>query len=779
MKDLKNILTWKQSFGLLPIHLFPELQEESSFIMLNGGYGDFCLKTEVNGSLNDFHSLAWSSNTKNFVVLSDDDISIYNWQKNKPEFITRKKVEENFEKFYKYLLQNNFKSGKDVVPFIIDIFKQFRNLTREESNAVEALNLLYVLLASLEDDTSTLDLEKWGLSNVNIPSNFDYYTNRLRDGIADIQPKLDLIIRHSSGILFQEAQKEVLFFDKQIDLWGTFSGKLNSKKSLYSSIHYTPPYLARTIVENALRELNYQSKPFLKIFDPSCGSCEFLIEALKQLNENGYRGNIKIIGWDNSPTAVNTSTFLLNYEKRTIWHDRLEYEVRLVKDSLMEEWSNDYDLLLMNPPFVSWEQMDKDCRDAVKSILDKNNIGRPNQASAFFYKSIQSLSVDGAIGCVIPSSLLTLDAYQKLRNEVHELVSISIIGKLGNFVFEDAFTDISFIIGHKPKREVLPYILWTKNEKGIAQNALRDLRKMHYTGTYNVVESDYSVYQPLTFPITKENWKTISFQESELLKAIDRFLIEKKLVKIQDIFNVQQGIRTGNNPVFKISEAEYQQLPENEKVYFRPAIDNESIKSGQLLKRNYVWYPYNANGILIKTETALISGIPYFYDLKLHEAKEALVSRSRKDISNWWHLSEHRAWLRKKEPKLVSTEFGKSDSFAFDIGGEFVVERGYGWLPKKEFKEIEYYYFYLALFSSPFFDRLLSVYSRQLAGGEWFDLGKKFTRDIPIPNVHNEEVRLSPAYNQLIDIGKELSNGRFHLRSVLDSILFKYIYPEI
>lgn len=776
MKNLNDTLTWKQSFGLLPIHLIPTQKKENSFIMLNGGYGDFCLQTEIDeGSPENYHSLAWSSNTKNFVVLNNENVNIYNWKKDSPETITKKQVEDNFEKFYKYLVTNNYKSEKDIVPFVIDIFKQFRNLTQERTNAVEALNLLFILLAGLEEDIHSINFGKWGLYETKIPKKFDSYIDRLKNGFSNIRPELDLIIRHSSGILFQEAQKEVLFFDPQRDLWGRYSSKIHTRKNPYSSIHYTPPYLARTIVENTIRELD-RDKPSLKIFDPACGSSEFLIEALKQLNENKYTGNVQIIGWDSSQTAINTSKFLLSYEKRTIWKKRLDFDIKLVEDSLQKEWSNDNDLILMNPPFVSWEQMDRNSRDAVRKILGTNITGRPNQASAFFYKSIQSLNDDGRIGCVIPSSLLTLDAYQKLRNEAFDLININLIGKLGNFVFEDALTDVSLIVGHKPKRASVPYILWTRNEKGIAQNALRELRKLYYSGTFKVVEKDYSIYQPVTFPVTRENWKPISFQENELFKIIERFVIEKKLVRIQDVFNVQQGIRTGNNKVFKLSEEEYNKLPVNEKSYFRPVVDNESIKNGKILEKNYVWYPYNENGILINTEVELEARVPSFYKNNLLKFKDSLAGRARKGTSDWWQLSEHRAWLRRKEPRLVSTEFGKSDSFAFDKEGVFVVERGNAWLPKKGFNDIDYYYFYLALFSCPFFDKLLSIYSKQLLAG--WDLGKKYTKDIPIPNVNLMEVRDSLAYTPLVEIGKELSVDSFHLRTIPDDILLKYFYPE-
>lgn len=776
MKKLSDILIWKQNLGLLPIHLKPE-SNNSNYVMLNGGYGDFCLQTiKDNSKVEDYYSKSWSSNTKNFLVLENNNLHIYNWLKDKSEVVPQKLVTDNFDKFYNYLLSKSYKSSKDVVPHIIDIFRQFRNLTFEKTNPIEALNLLFVLLTSLEDeDVNNLDTTKWNLNQVNIPPGFDNYIEQIRQGSPNIKPELDLIIRHSAGVLFQEAQKEVLFFNPQKDLWGGMSNELKTKNNLYSSIHYTPPYLSRTIVENSLRHLNLNLDR-LKIFDPACGSSEFLIEVLKQLKELNYNGSVEIIGWDSSGTAVNTSNFLLKYEKRTNWKDKLDFNIRLVQDSLTEQWENDYNLILMNPPFVSWELLNnKESKEAIRETLGNTFMGKPNQASAFFYKSINHLAKDGTIGCVIPSSLLSLDSYKKLRDETNEIISIKLLAKLGNFVFEDALTDVSLIIGQKPKTNLIPTILWTKNEKGIAQNALRDLRKMIYSNELTVDKNDYSIFQPITFPILKENWKPISLSNNNLLKTISRFVLEKKLVKTEDVFTVKQGIRQGAKEVFKINIDKYNSLPENERKYFRPVIDNEAIKNGKLYSNKFIWYPYNEKSIVISSEEELIEKAPSFYNSNLKPKEDILKGRA--GISNWWTHTRPRNWQYKKLPKLVSTEFGRFDSFAFDKEGTFVVERGNAWIPKKEFI-LNDYYFYLAIFSSPFFNNLLSVYSKQLAGGKWYDLGKKYTKDIPIPNAHSEEVKYSFAYNKLVEIGKELSEGNNYAKSISDEILIKYFYPN-
>jgi len=112
MNSIKDISFWKQSFGLLPIRLFSSQTEESSFIMLNGGYGDFCIQTDVaEKNADDYYSLSWSSNTKNFVVLDDETVNIYNWKRGSTEKIARRQVEENSEKFYQYLVKNSGSSG--------------------------------------------------------------------------------------------------------------------------------------------------------------------------------------------------------------------------------------------------------------------------------------------------------------------------------------------------------------------------------------------------------------------------------------------------------------------------------------------------------------------------------------------------------------------------------------------------------------------------------------------------------------------------------------------
>ena len=151
MMDISNNNTWIKQFGVLPIKLNPILAEER-YLMLNGGYSDFCLQSFDDSDF-ELDKIAWSSNVKNYVKIITDNVVIRNWYENKTETVKKDKVISNFNQFYNYIFNKSYKTESDIVPFVIDIFNQLRNITQESSDPLEALNLLFILLVSIGELT--------------------------------------------------------------------------------------------------------------------------------------------------------------------------------------------------------------------------------------------------------------------------------------------------------------------------------------------------------------------------------------------------------------------------------------------------------------------------------------------------------------------------------------------------------------------------------------------------------------------------------------------------
>ncbi|MHA1337871.1 MAG: hypothetical protein ACTSPW_19375 [Promethearchaeota archaeon] len=195
MNQLNDIQLWKKELGLLPINLFSgDLNDE--FILLNGGYGDFCIDFEKDKSPNQYFSNAWSSNTKNFIALNKNEVSVFNWLKEKEETYKIDLVSQNLEKFYQYLLQNSYKSEYDIVPFIINIYKSLRNFTNETEQGVQALNYLFLLMAAYEENKSfnEIDFQKWQIpSDMQITSEIEMHFNEFARGIQykNLKPNIE------------------------------------------------------------------------------------------------------------------------------------------------------------------------------------------------------------------------------------------------------------------------------------------------------------------------------------------------------------------------------------------------------------------------------------------------------------------------------------------------------------------------------------------------------------------------------------------------------------
>ncbi len=188
-RTVNNRQFWAEESGLLPIHLSP-VSEKAQYILLDGGLYDFCLDlTGEKASAADYFSAAWSSDVKNYIALEGDNIIVHNWSRKTSEKVPVHLVRDKFQAFLKILNSTTYRTSDDVTPFILGLFSQLRNLTQERREPEEALNLLFKLLITLqEEDLSQATCDKWGILNVHEPVGFDALQDSIRQGVRRISP---------------------------------------------------------------------------------------------------------------------------------------------------------------------------------------------------------------------------------------------------------------------------------------------------------------------------------------------------------------------------------------------------------------------------------------------------------------------------------------------------------------------------------------------------------------------------------------------------------------
>ena len=765
---------WADRLGVLPINFrHNQIDSESVFAMLNGGTNNFCLGFDFNIDFDSFKSEVWSANMGNYISVRDNELHVYNLYSSIPEKLNYQEVLMDIQRFYDYLSTKNVRKEDSIIRFVIQHFREIRNLLREEYSAENSLKIFLYVLSQIDPKENLAD---WNLpdgttdiiTSVGLEKIEETIAN-LRQGLnGSFKPKIDLVLRHCAGPLFQEANY-IAHFSPQLELFPTsnLSYEINPK---LIGVYFTPPYIARTIVEETLRRANIDVLNEITIFDPACGSGVFLAEALRQLRSKNYTKKVRVIGWDIDSLAIDMAKYVMQFEKREWKEGQLIYDF-FEGDSLCNKWPQ-ANIIFMNPPYISWTMMNEIQREQSVEIVGKTQ--RPNMAALFYILAARNVLKEGVIGSLMPTSMLVADSMISIRNEANSLVRPTTICHLGNFVFSSAFADVSIIIASKQQKNHSVQMLWTKNIDEVSPKALRQLRIINNTKQNYYIDNQFSIYNEKYDTLkTSDSWLPLSYEGLRLKQYLEDMVLRGLLFRAEQLFDIRQGARTGANDIFIINRQQYSKLPTKEKKYFRPSIDNSSVNSGAVSVSNYLFFPYPDEKFGLKTEDELAETIPHIYKKILLPNKEKLRKRSGIDVERWWLLTRPRPWQFDIHPKLISTEFGRSGSYGVDSEGIFVVERGLEWSPKFKMENSDIYFFYLSIFSSKLFDKLLSIYSKQLGGGEFYNLEAKYVKNIPLPDFSKIE---SVYVDLLCDYGRKIASDGVKEHNV-DEII-KQIYGK-
>jgi len=739
---LDNLDTWRIELGLMPVPLFGH-QNERRYVLLNGGKGNFCLDLAAGtqDEEGDERDRAWSADVGHYIKVLQDRVHVWRWDQSSAEVIKRDLVANNIIQFQTYLEERQPSKNSSVVGHFISIYRQVRTLLGDRVDGSGALQAFLYLLASADDQNGNGSVNRidWG----KLPRARELtesLTQHQRDGICEemvsmrpgdrLKPIIPLVLRHASGRLFQEAHY-LVELDPQQSLFGAPEAKPVGRDSTLGAF-FTPSPLVRTVVEEALK-----AQPALPaditVLDPACGSGEFLREALRQLQLRGHAGRVKLVGWDISSAALSMAQFTLDWERS---QSGLQVELALEeRDALaLDDWHVGANLILMNPPFISWQGMDDVQRQRVTKRLGALSSKRPDYASVFFFNAVNALEVGGAIGTVLPASLLDGESYVDLRQSIANAVKPHLIARLGSHtVFADAMVDAALYVGVHGQIDRPTLAVWSNHKADSSARALRRVRSISpmQVITYVFDSGDYSVYAAEHLGRDGGSWAPRSYTAYRLLKEVSQ------LPPAESLFDVSQGTITGLNSVFLVSREYVEALPKRERKYFRPAVINNSIIDGRLTDETYVFYPYGKS-LEIESEESLLKKLKVFSGDRLIPNKAALRKRSATKSDQWWALTRPRQKLDAKGPKLISTYFGGAGSFAWDSDGRYIPIQGYGWVSKSD--EIEgCEVAYLALLNHPLIDTLLSGVSNNLSGGQW-NLSERYVNRLPLPKLERNDV---------------------------------------
>jgi len=575
------------------------------------------------------------------------------------------------------------------------------------------------------------------------------------------------LIRHASGLLNQEAHRQLAkplprFFMPPLFPKAFASTPGAKRKKASGFLRHTPRWLARALIENALRWREIRPDDHLDVLDPACGSGIFLIETVRELERFSVR-KVQLRGMESSELAGIMTEFCVGEASRDLAYVSVNQLIRYPVNSLLEADWGQPDIILMNPPFKAWEALEDPDREIVEKALRSHMEGRPGRPDlcyAFIARAAMALKPGGALAFVVPSAFFKAKTATNIRGLLSSgEFRVRMVGLFRGYeTFEGAQIEAAAIVVSRSQIDSpIRVVIAESDQAAIAVRLLRNAPPGHA-----VKRAGIELYNIPAGSLSNKTWdlnRQEDRQFADLLRATTS-------TRVQDLFTIRLGIR-GVGPkrhgkVLVLDEERFSRLitTHAERKYFRPIAD--LIKNGRIIPTGHVFYPYGPDGSLqLATPEAVAAAVPAFYHDVLLPAKKPM--QDRKSLHrNWWEPSEPVAtWLAAHEPRIVSQAYGRRGNFAFDEIGNYAVVAGHGWCWNGAKVQKNVMLAYLAILNSRVFERLLSIHCRRIQAPR-FELAAHFVHSIPLPDITSTP-------GELADFGQRIHSGQAHDDNALDS----------
>jgi len=586
MWDPTNHTAWANTLGLVPVPLFNQNRSAEVpgqyTVLLDGRTSSFALcssESDPFGS-NDPLSWSWSANLNHVLQIDDDQDIMYLRRWDTPDTVRRFQLPsrpEGAEKLLTILDKATLPTpGSDVIGHILRAFRYLRS-SLVPADALESIRVFNTFLAGAEavragritetdwsacdtvgkviellEDSISAQTDAGNISNAVKRKNIGNLSRAfLHSSIGPtIRLEPDLLLRHASGQLYQEAHLIIERESPQLYLPG-MGNERRQQGTIKRDVRFTPTSLARSLVQESFRIANesiFQQERIV-ILDPACGSGIFLQEALRELNSQEYRGEVILRGFDISPISCTMARFCIDRacaDARSAGVN-VNFEIKQT-NSLTEDWGIP-DIILMNPPFIDWQSLGTGQREMVDQILGTLRKGRADIAMAFVWKGVSALRRGSVLASVLPAAILDSGSGKDWREELARHSQLRLIGYFRGYgFFAGSAVEPAFILLQKTGEEESvrrPPVKILLSSEGAEDAALRFLRRNPNPQKENNSNS-VEIYNVPASIIQAASWLPRSGKHQRVVAT----LASSGLPTVDDLFYVHQGIRTGMNEVY-------------------------------------------------------------------------------------------------------------------------------------------------------------------------------------------------------------------------------------
>lgn len=272
------------------------------------------------------------------------------------------------------------------------------------------------------------------------------------------------------------------------------------------------------------------------------------------------------------------------------------------EDAAKKFFSNRFDVVVMNPPFVEQREMDAE----TNKFLKDNYAGMHNNLiSAFIYRALELLKNGGKLGMISSNTFFVLDSFWGIRKHIIDNSSIDVVVNLGKNVFDGPTVDSAITIYTKGGQRVIgeAFDLISSDASTLGQKLDGDILKSNRFNSYSINKNLIMKIDRLPFIYSLD-------------KDLFKYVMDESL-ELKNFADVKQGMITGGNDKYLFYK--WQIPKESIGVDFFPYVKGDGYSK---FSNNIVHYiDWRNNGFDIKenarkkygSETRTIKNQEYFF----------------------------------------------------------------------------------------------------------------------------------------------------------------------
>ena len=432
---------------------------------------------------------------------------------------------------------------------------------------------------------------------------------------------------------------------------------------------FTPSYIVDYIIDEIKPQENDRN------IDPSSGCGAFLI-GLAEYYHRQYSKSIKktvkenIFGADILPYNIERAKRLLSIY--ALQHGEIleEEDFNLYqRDSLRFKWTEKYNNVVGNPPYVKFQDLSDENREYLVKRWKTIEKGTFNLYFAFFELGYNLLTENGQLGYITPNNYFTSLAGETLRSFLlyHKCLN-KIIDFNSKKVFDvQTYTAISFL-----KKSNNDFIHYDRIPDSVSPKEFLS----------NVKYSENAVSD-----LNLKKWRLLRSDEQKNIKTIETIG-----TPIKQLFDICVGIATLKDDVFFVNgnnldgnyiiktgcNGKHYKI---EQEVTRSVFKISDFKTQEDIQRNTrrIIFPYMVNGsAAIIDEESFKTKYPYCYEYLL-TVKEELLSRDKGKIKyNPFYAWGRTQGLTRFGKKILNPTFSQYPRFLVVEDEEAFFTNGYG-----------------------------------------------------------------------------------------------------